>query len=346
MLDKPFFSIVIPTYNRARDLELAINKILVQNYKNFEIVVSDNCSTDNTSNVVYKFGDRRIRYYRNKKNLGVYANIQKAIDRARGRYIFLHSDDDFIIYSGTFKKVKQLIDFNSGGYIRLNYLSLSKDKKNIFDFRASKEYDHNVKLKPNQAPKKIIDFLLASDCSFITGIIFKNELPKDAVIIDTHLYAWFPIIYYAAERFGAYFISKPYILASWSEWKFGSDTFHPLYSLVDGKLTSENYLRFVKKKLSESEYRILLGKQLMGVYVQNFPSIKLYTGNKSMLELVQRLRDLDQTIVRKTSFRIKLIFAFITPKIILSVVRKFYLAAYIKRFDRSGRYKKIIRYVK
>lgn len=91
-----FFSIVIPTYNRARLLERAITSVLAQDYSDFEVIVADDASTDNTAEVVARFDDSRIRYLRSEQNGGNAAARNLGAKHARGEYIaFLDSDDQY-----------------------------------------------------------------------------------------------------------------------------------------------------------------------------------------------------------------------------------------------------------
>src|SRR5260221_13267353 len=101
MRKRPFFSIVIPTYNRASDLEFALFCILRQTYRDFEIVISNNYSSDNTKEVVEKFYDRRIYYSSTKKILDNEYNMKRALKLAKEEYIFFNSDDDFRIYANS-----------------------------------------------------------------------------------------------------------------------------------------------------------------------------------------------------------------------------------------------------
>ena len=67
----PLVSIGIPTYNRASSyLQYALRSAVRQTFENIEIIVSDNCSSDSTESVVKEFGDSRVRYYRQKENIG------------------------------------------------------------------------------------------------------------------------------------------------------------------------------------------------------------------------------------------------------------------------------------
>lgn len=92
----PFFSVVIPTYNRAHVVGRAIRSVLSQSCQDFEIVIVDDGSADSTALVVGGFNDPRIRYIR-QENRGGGAARNAGIDAARGRFIaFLDSDDEFL----------------------------------------------------------------------------------------------------------------------------------------------------------------------------------------------------------------------------------------------------------
>jgi len=93
MSHKPFFSIIIPTYNRAGLIDKALQSALNQSYPNFEVIVIDDGSTDNTEEVIRNYSDLKLSYYK-KENAerGVARNF--GIDKAKGRYVtFLDSDD-------------------------------------------------------------------------------------------------------------------------------------------------------------------------------------------------------------------------------------------------------------
>lgn len=93
----PTVSVIIPTYNRANLVSRAIKSVLNQTYQDFEIIVVDDCSEDNTEEIVKSFNDSRIRYIKHKKNKGGSAARNTGIKRARGKYIaFLDDDDEWL----------------------------------------------------------------------------------------------------------------------------------------------------------------------------------------------------------------------------------------------------------
>jgi glycosyltransferase involved in cell wall biosynthesis len=90
----PKVSIAIPTYNCSQFLKEAIESVLAQTYQDFELIISDNASTDKTKELVKSFNDQRIGYYRNSKNIGMMANWNKCIELSKGNYLMILGDDD------------------------------------------------------------------------------------------------------------------------------------------------------------------------------------------------------------------------------------------------------------
>lgn len=89
-------SIITPTYNCGRFIAETIESVLEQSYPDWELIISDDCSTDDTVEIVrsYQAGDPRIRYIRNERNSGAAVTRNAALREARGRWIaFLDSDD-------------------------------------------------------------------------------------------------------------------------------------------------------------------------------------------------------------------------------------------------------------
>ncbi len=87
-------SIIVNCFNGEKFLKNSINSILNQTYKNFEIIFFDNFSSDNSAKIIKSYKDRRIKYYRSKKNLNLYNARNLAIKKAKGKYVsFLDTDD-------------------------------------------------------------------------------------------------------------------------------------------------------------------------------------------------------------------------------------------------------------
>lgn len=91
---KPTVSVIIPTYNRANLLKRAIESVISQRFEDFELIVVDDASPDNTPEIVESINDTRIRYIRLKKNSGGPVARNTGIKKARGKFIALLDDDD------------------------------------------------------------------------------------------------------------------------------------------------------------------------------------------------------------------------------------------------------------
>jgi glycosyltransferase involved in cell wall biosynthesis len=94
--DAPFVTIAIPTFNRASWLKGCILSALAQSYEHFEVVVSDNASTDETGDVLKALNDPRLRVVRQERNIGLVPNWNACLEEAKGEYIVIVSDDDRI----------------------------------------------------------------------------------------------------------------------------------------------------------------------------------------------------------------------------------------------------------
>ena len=91
----PKVSVLIPTYNSAPFLDDAIESVLNQTFTDFELLIVDNCSTDNSKEVISKYlSDNRVKYYVNEKNLGSNGNFNKCFSLAKGDYIKCLCSDD------------------------------------------------------------------------------------------------------------------------------------------------------------------------------------------------------------------------------------------------------------
>lgn len=112
---KDLVSVIMPSYNTARYIAETIRSVLAQTYADWELIVVDDCSTDNTDEVVSAFlGDPRIRYFKNEKNSGAAVSRNRALREARGKWIaFLDSDDIWMPE----KLEKQLGFMKTNGYL-------------------------------------------------------------------------------------------------------------------------------------------------------------------------------------------------------------------------------------
>lgn len=96
-MKNPMISVIIPTYNRVTVITRAIRSVQKQTYQDFEIIVVDDGSTDDTEKVIHSFNESRITYIKHERNLNGAVARNTGINVAKGRYIaFLDSDDEWL----------------------------------------------------------------------------------------------------------------------------------------------------------------------------------------------------------------------------------------------------------
>lgn len=93
----PLVSVVIVAYDSRDYIGRAIESVLAQTFPNFEIVVQDDCSNDDTVSIVNSFADSRIRLFRNSENIGIIANSNRGIANSRGNFLVRLDADDFLL---------------------------------------------------------------------------------------------------------------------------------------------------------------------------------------------------------------------------------------------------------
>lgn len=102
-------SVCIPVFNGGKYIKIAIDSVISQSYSDYEILIIDNNSTDNTVEVVSNIHDPRIRLIRNESNIGLIPNWNKALENAKGKYIKILPADD-LIYPDCLAKQCAILD--------------------------------------------------------------------------------------------------------------------------------------------------------------------------------------------------------------------------------------------
>jgi glycosyltransferase involved in cell wall biosynthesis len=143
-----FFSVVIPTYNRASFISTAIQSVLSQSYINFELIIIDDGSTDNTENIIKSIRSDKIKYYK-KENAERAAARNYGIEKAHGDYVtFLDSDD--IYYSNYLQNAfESIVKYNQPPFLHLAYEVKNLGGETIMQFNKIRSGDYKILLKPN-----------------------------------------------------------------------------------------------------------------------------------------------------------------------------------------------------
>lgn len=134
-MELPLVSVLMTAYNREKYISEAIDSVLQSTYSNFELIIVDDCSSDNTVSIAkrYVIADNRVKLYINEKNLGDYGNRNKASTYASGEYLMYVDSDDKIYPRGIelcLKLMQQYPNSNFGirNFSKFTELEMSSEK--------------------------------------------------------------------------------------------------------------------------------------------------------------------------------------------------------------------------
>jgi glycosyltransferase involved in cell wall biosynthesis len=124
-------SIIIPVYNAEKHLKQCLNSLISQTINEIEIICVDDCSTDNSQNIIEDFNtkDDRIRYFSMRKNSGSGLARNKGINHAKGEYLSFVDADDHIINTNCYEEIYKFAHKNSADMVSTNLKSFTNDGK-------------------------------------------------------------------------------------------------------------------------------------------------------------------------------------------------------------------------
>lgn len=111
-MENAMVSVIIPVYNRGDTIKRAIDSVLCQTYKNLELIIVDDCSNDNTLQVIREFQDKRMKVITSERNSGANAARNKGIMAAKGQYVAFQDSDDEWVQDKLKIQLRDMIDRN------------------------------------------------------------------------------------------------------------------------------------------------------------------------------------------------------------------------------------------
>lgn len=167
-------SIIMPSWNTGKYIAESIQSVLAQTYQNWELIIVDDCSTDNTDEIVAKFKDKRIRYLKNDKNSGAAITRNRALQEAKGEWIaFLDSDDIWLPE----KLEKQITFMISNGYV-FSYHNFEKidEKSHTLNVKVSGPQIVTKKMMYNYGYPGCLTFMYSAKAM---GLIQIKDIKKN-----------------------------------------------------------------------------------------------------------------------------------------------------------------------
>jgi glycosyltransferase involved in cell wall biosynthesis len=171
----PKVSVCIPVYNGGVYIAESIESVLGQTFKDLSLIVCDNCSTDNTEEIVQSFHDPRLTYIRNEKNLGLVGNANRCLSLAEGEYICIFHHDDVMMPENLERKVRILDDNPEVGFVHSNIKLIdSKGEviaENMWVTDSTQDYiEYGIKVF-----QRFVDYLPFGASIFIGAVLARRE---------------------------------------------------------------------------------------------------------------------------------------------------------------------------
>lgn len=179
MSTNPLVSIIIQTFNRAHMIHRAINSAINQTYTNIEILITDNHSEDHTEEICKEYAqkDKRIKYFRQKTNIGMVRNANFAIKNISGDYFIWLNDDDWLdndVIEKCIDILKTNTNYSFITPVTMLYKNNSFHKKELF--APDLEID-NISLR-------IQNYILSQDYAKLSSGIFRTSIAKKMLDSD------------------------------------------------------------------------------------------------------------------------------------------------------------------
>jgi glycosyltransferase involved in cell wall biosynthesis len=246
---KPLVTVAMVTYKSAPYVRMAIESVLASSYTNFELIISDDCSPDNTWDFICEYKDPRIRASRNEKNIGEYPNRNKCIDLAQGGYLIFVDGDDYLFPDALAKCIDYANQFPEFGFILA-----STGKKSMI---------YPTLLEPKNCLK--IHFFIEPlfNHSFLQAF-FKTELLRESNITNDYISGDYHLFLKLASKYNLLLINAP---LGW--WRVHDQQSSNKLIGVNAILNSINItleLMHAFKYLSEIEKSIILNRQIIHLF--------------------------------------------------------------------------------
>lgn len=257
----PKVSVIMPSFNKAEYIRDSINSILSQTLEELELIIIDDCSTDNSVDIIKSIKDFRLRFYKNSKNEGISATRNKGIELSRGEYIALLDADD-ISPSYRLKDEAEYLD---------------KNQDVMVVYGGCQEIDENgsqgkLYISPFQNPDFIRAKLLIRDiipngsCMYRKSFIIDND-----ILYEDGYYGMDDYLFWVRCSTKGKIVGLPETLLYWRNFEHNTtnqlfdnqqriDKYNEIHKIalqLNGFSLTDSELMLYNKVLSEKQYKIL-----------------------------------------------------------------------------------------
>jgi glycosyltransferase involved in cell wall biosynthesis len=234
--ETPLISVIMPVYNGGPFLQSAIQSILDQTYQNFELLIIDDCSKDNSPEVVRSFKDPRIHFVQNTKNLGLAGNRNKALGLAKGEFIAIMDNDDL--------SHPRRLELQLEAFLQDPTLSLCGSWAEVIN-------DDNE-------------------------VLAQWKFPTDSLALKAQFYIQFPVVHTSAMMRFAHLKELPYFYDLKLEWAEDYDLLFRMTHNHNIRMIPENLVQYrVHQHNNSADHKLTYKNQLIEIFKREYELIGL-----------------------------------------------------------------------
>lgn len=316
-------TICVPVYNEERTIESAIQSVRNAKLKNYEILISDNASTDRTKKICLKLKNkypRLISYFQNSKNIGFAENYKICIKKARGKYIFFIGADDFLIPKNINNLIIELekqpkVNIACSDIYTFNHDPQQKEKLFIFFSGKKKLFE--------KGDNALSNWLFHSATGSIGGYLMRSAeakkycqyIPPNSYVPQIHLTAYMSI-YSNVVHLPLFSFAQRLTESS----KQMANKQYLSLRIIKEILSLIKNVSKVNKKVNKEEQTVVKQKMIhsyTSCLTNNIISYKVFSSFSTVAKLIKLLVRLDQSIIFKPRFLIFTFVSLLIPQFIL-----------------------------
>lgn len=294
-------SVIIPTYNRARTIKDSINSVLAQTYDDFELIIVDDCSTDDTKEIVESIPDERISYYCLEKNSGACVARNFGMEKAKGDYIAFQDSDDLFLPNKLSAQLEVMIKNNAD-------VSFCKLRRHFTDDDKIVSYFPDLNGSRFMTHEELCNGTYVSTQEIIAKKCVCDAVLFDPLVKKTQDYDWmirasrgFSVYYYDCVLVDQFFQNDSISMSGWGTIKKTREYFLEKYKseFVDNKNFEAFQLKaIIKASAILGERPIDAAKRLFVIQPCFSSFVKLVLTYLNLLKKYYQLKGTDGLIER------------------------------------------------
>jgi len=316
-------TICLPVYNEEKTVELAIKSVLDTKLINYELLISDNASIDQTEKICRKMQEKFpdfINYYHNAKNLGFAENYKKCIEKAQGKYLFFIGGDDILLP----KKINTLISaLDQHPKIAIVCSDIYTFNNNPSHIEKKFIFFDNKKRVFQKGSDSLVNWLFDSATGSIGGYLMKLSeakkyyqfIPSHSYVPQVHLTAYVAvyngIIHCPVFSFAQRLTESPNQMAN--KQYLSLHIVKEILRLIDD-ISKVNEKVNLEKQIEVKQKMI---KSYTACLTNNLISYKVFSSFSTVFALIRLLIKINQSIILKPRFLFFALVSLMTPRFLL-----------------------------